>query len=80
MLNDPMILKLAEDRYWISIADSDVLWCKGIAFAKEFDCEVFEPDVSPLAVQGPRAEDTVADYLGEWVRDIPFFWIRRNRT
>ena len=74
MLNDPMILKLAEDRYWISIADSYVLfWCKGIAFAKEFDCEVFEPDVSPLAVQGPRAEDTVADYLGEWVRDIPFF-------
>lgn len=74
MLNDPMILKLAEDRYWISIADSDVLfWCKGIALAKGYDCKIFEPDVSPLAVQGPRAEDTVADYLGEWVRDIPFF-------
>ncbi|MEO2170946.1 MAG: glycine cleavage system protein T [Acidimicrobiales bacterium] len=74
LLNDPMVLRLAEDRFWISIADSDVLlWCQAVAAERGLDCRVFEPDVSPLAVQGPRADDTMADLLGEWVRDVPFF-------
>lgn len=74
VVNDPIILRLAEDRFWISIADSDVLlWVKGIAWGKGFDVRVFEPDVSPLAVQGPRADDVMADLLGESVRDIKFF-------
>ena len=74
LINDPMVLKLAEDRFWISIADSDVLlWCRAVAAERGLDCRVFEPDVSPLGVQGPRADDTMADLLGEWVRDVPFF-------
>ncbi len=74
LINDPMILRLADDRYWISIADSDVLlWCRAVAAERGLDCRVFEPDASPLAVQGPRAEDVMADLLGEWVRGIPFF-------
>ena len=74
LINDPMGLKLADDQYWLSIADSDVLWwVKAVAAERGMDCRVFEPDVSPLAVQGPRAEDTVADLLGEWVRKVPFF-------
>ena len=74
LINDPMVLKLAEDRFWISIADSDVLlWCQAVAVERGLDCRVFEPDVSPLAVQGPRADDTMADLLGDWVGDVPFF-------
>ncbi len=74
LINDPMVLKLAEDRFWISIADSDVLlWCQAVAAERGMDCRVFEPDVSPLGVQGPRADDTMADLLGDWVRDLPFF-------
>ena len=74
LINDPMVLKLAEDRFWISIADSDVLlWCQAVAAERGLDCRVFEPDVSPLAVQGPLADDTMADLLGDWVRDVPFF-------
>ena len=58
IVNDPIILKLAHDRFWLSIADSDVnLWVKGIAYGRGFDVRVFEPDVSPLAVQGPKADD-----------------------
>ena len=74
MLNDPVALKLAEDRYWVSIADSDLLlWVKGIVWGMRLDVLVDEPDVSPLAVQGPRAEDLVAAVFGAAVRDIRFF-------
>jgi len=74
LINDPMILKLAEDRFWFSIADSDLLlWIKAVGAERGLDCRVFEPDVSPLGVQGPRAEDVMVDMLGEWVRDVPFF-------
>ncbi|MEO9684185.1 MAG: dimethylsulfoniopropionate demethylase [Tateyamaria sp.] len=74
MLNDPVAVKLSEDRWWISIADSDLLlWVKGIANGYRLDVLVDEPDVSPLAVQGPKAEDLVARVFGERVRDIRFF-------
>ncbi|MEL6241216.1 MAG: dimethylsulfoniopropionate demethylase [Pseudomonadota bacterium] len=74
MLNDPVAVKLAEDRWWISIADSDLLfWVKGIAYGFRLDVLVDEPDVSPLAVQGPLAEDLMARIFGDTVRDIRFF-------
>ncbi|MEM9320248.1 MAG: dimethylsulfoniopropionate demethylase [Pseudomonadota bacterium] len=74
MLNDPVGLKLSEDRYWISIADSDLLfWVKGIAYGYRLDVLVDEPDVSPLAVQGPLADELMARVFGDAVRDIRFF-------
>lgn len=74
MLNDPVALRLAEDRYWISVADSDLLfWVKGLAAGMRLDVAVEEPDVSPLAIQGPKAEDTVAAVFGDQVRDIRYF-------
>ncbi|MDW4496401.1 dimethylsulfoniopropionate demethylase [Sulfitobacter sp. D35] len=74
MLNDPVLVKLAEDRWWVSIADSDLmLWIKGIANGYRLDVLVDEPNVSPLAVQGPKAEDLVARVFGEAVRSVKFF-------
>ncbi|MBO6726843.1 MAG: dimethylsulfoniopropionate demethylase [Rhizobiaceae bacterium] len=74
MLNDPVAVKLADDRWWISIADSDLLyWIKGLAHGYRLDVLVDEPDVSPLAVQGPRADDLMAAVFGDKVRDIRFF-------
>lgn len=74
MINDPVLLKLAEDRFWLSIADSDVLlWAKGLAIGAGMDVTVTEPDVSPLAIQGPRSDDLAAKVFGEHVRDIRFF-------
>ena len=58
IVSDPLILRLAGDRFWVSIADSDVLlWAKGLAAGKGFDADVREPDVSPLALQGPLADE-----------------------
>jgi dimethylsulfoniopropionate demethylase len=74
MLNDPVAVKLAEDRWWISIADSDLLlWVKGIANGWRLDVLVDEPDVSPLAIQGPKSDDLMARVFGDSIRDVRFF-------
>ncbi len=74
IINDPLTLRVDEQTWWISIADLDVLqWCRAIAGERGYDVDVTEPDVSPLAVQGPKAEDTVAALLGERIRDVRFF-------
>ena len=74
LLNDPIVIKLAEDRFWFSLADSDIkLFAKGLAIGFGLEVDVFEPDVSPLAVQGPLAGDLCARVFGEEVRSIRFF-------
>ena len=74
LINDPILLRVAEDRFWFSVADSDVvLWAGGLAHGLGLDVRVGEPDIWPLAVQGPRAEDVVAAVFGEEVRAITFF-------
>lgn len=74
VLNDPIVIKLAEDRFWFSIADSDVkFFAQGLASGMGLDVRVFEPDVSPLAVQGPKSDDLMARVFGEQVRKIRFF-------
>lgn len=80
MLNDPVSIKLAQDHYWLSLADGDLLqFALGIAIAKGLDVEIDEPDVSPLAVQGPKADDLMARVFGEEVRGIKFFRYKRMR-
>ncbi len=79
LVNDPMALRIDETTFWLSIADSDVLlWARAVAGERGYDVEVTEPDVWPLAIQGPRADDVVAAALGEWVRDIRFFRFVRH--
>jgi len=74
MLNDPVLLKLADDRYWLSIADSDLLlYVKGLIIGGGFDAVAFEPDVNPLAIQGPKAEDLMSELFGEHIRTLKFY-------
>jgi dimethylsulfoniopropionate demethylase len=74
MLNDPVAVKLAEDRWWISIADSDLMmWVKAIALGYRLDVLVDEPDVSPLGVQGPKADELMARVFGDEVKKVKFF-------
>ncbi len=74
LVNDPIINKLAEDRWWLSIADSDVIFfAKGIASGNKFEVEIKEPNVNILAVQGPLAENLMAKLFGEEIRELKFF-------
>lgn len=78
MLNDPVLLQAGPDTYWLSIADSDLLlWINAVAACKGFDVQVSEPDVSPLGVQGPRADELMARLFGETIRDLRFFGVGR---
>ncbi len=77
MINDPVLLKLDDDMFWISIADSDILlWANGIAIGLGLDVKIKEPDVYPLAVQGPKSEDLLVSIFGEEIRKIKFFNFR----
>jgi aminomethyltransferase len=79
MINDPVLLRLGENHFWLSLADSDVLlWAKGVALGYGLAVDLCEPDVSPLAIQGPKAEQVTAALLGEWVKDLPFFWFKET--
>jgi glycine cleavage system aminomethyltransferase T len=79
LINDPVLQKISNDRFWLSIADSDILlWASAIAAERHLDVRVTEPDASPLAVQGPRAIDLVADLFGDWVRELKYFWFRET--
>ena len=79
VINDPILLKHDEDRFWFSIADSDIwFWARAIASERGLDVEITEPDVSPLAVQGPKAVEVVADMFGDWVRDLKYFWFKET--
>ena len=79
LINDPILLKLADDLYWLSIADSDIwIWAGAIAAERGLNVEVSEPDVSPMALQGPMAENVVASVLGDWVRSLKYFWFRET--
>ena len=74
MLNDPIILKLAKDHFWLSISDSDILlWTKGLATGMRLNVAIDEPDVWPLSVQGPKSDDLMARIFGDTVRDIRYF-------
>ncbi len=74
IINDPVLLKIDHDEIWLSIADSDILlWAGAIAGALKLNVRVFEPDVSPLAIQGPKAIDVVSALFGDWVRELCYF-------
>ena len=77
VINDPVLLKLADDRYWFSIADSDVLlWARAHATTLGLNVDVFEPDASPLAVQGPKSLPLMRDLFGDKidVDNLKHFW------
>ena len=84
LINDPVLLKLCDNKYWLSIADSDVLlWAEGLAFGKGLKVKISEPDVSPLAIQGPKSEDLLVSIFGKHIREIGFFkfaWVSFKGT
>ena len=78
ILNDPVMLKISNDCYWFSLADSDILfWAQGLAVNSKFDVEITEPDVSPIQLQGPKSKDIMVKIFGEEILDIKYYWFKR---
>ena len=74
IINDPILLRLEENKFWLSLADSDVLlWAKGVQLHAGMDVSIHEPDVSPLQLQGPKSMDIMAAVFGDWIRDLKYY-------
>jgi len=77
ILNDPVLLKISDDCYWFSLADSDVLfWAQGLAANTKFDVDICEPDVSPLQLQGPKSREIMVDLFGEVITSLKYYWFK----
>lgn len=77
IINDPILLRLDEDHFWISTADSDVLlWAQGVSVHSGMDVVIREPDVSPLQLQGPKSGEVMRALFGESIADLRYYWLR----
>ena len=79
VLNDPVMLRIAEDRFWLSTADSDMyLWAKGVSAFSGHEVEVATPHVYPMQLQGPRSAEIMVDVFGEEILDLRYYWWMRS--
>lgn len=77
IINDPVLLRLEENRFWLSLADSDVgLWALALAHAGGWNVDVREVDVAPIQIQGPKSKDVMLDLFGESILEVPYYYLR----
>ena len=77
ILNDPVLLRLGENHFWLSLGDSDILlWAQGVAVNSDLDVIINEPDVSPLQLQGPKSEKIMQNLFGDEILDLKYYWLR----
>ena len=78
ILNDPVLLRLGENHFWLSLADSDILlWAQGVAVNSNLNVTITEPDVSPLQLQGPNSGKIMENLFGETINDLKYYWLRK---
>jgi len=81
VLNDPILLRVAEDEFWFSLSDSDIMFfLQGVNHDKRFNVTIDEIDVAPVQIQGPKSVDLMADLVGEAVRDIPYYGLMEAKV
>ena len=77
IINDPVLLRLGENHFWLSLADSDVLlWAMGVAHSSGMNVTISEPDVGPVQVQGPKSKDVMVELFGEDILELPYYFLR----
>ena len=77
IINDPVLLRLAENHFWLSLADSDVLlWAQGVAVNSGLNVNITEPDVSPLQLQGPTSAKIMIKLFSEDIKNLKYYWFK----
>ncbi len=80
IINDPVLLRLGENHFWLALADSDVLlWARGLAHSSGLRVGIAEPDVSPLQIQGPKAKDVVQALFGDAATRLRYYWFLETK-
>ena len=76
IINDPVLLRTAEDEFRFSISDSDVLlWCQGVNYKGEFNVDISEVDISPVQIQGPKSVQLMRKLFGDGIMDMKYYTI-----
>ena len=76
LLNDPVLLRIAENHFWLSLGDSDILlWAQGVAVNSDLNVTIREPDVSPLQLQGPKSIDIMKVLFGDQIVNMKYYWL-----
>ena len=76
LLNDPVLLRIAENHFWLSLGDSDILlWAQGVAVNSNLNVTIREPDVSPLQLQGPKSIDIMKVLFGDQIVNMKYYWL-----
>ena len=79
IINDPVLLRVADDEFWFSISDSDVLlWAQGVNSTGRFNVDIHEIDVSPVQIQGPKSVLLMEKLFGPHIRDIPYYGLMHD--
>ena len=77
LLNDPVLLRLGKNHFWLSLGDSDILlWAQGVAINSGMNVKIIEPDVSPLQLQGPKSGEIMKILFGETIRNLKYYWLQ----
>jgi glycine cleavage system aminomethyltransferase T len=79
IINDPVLLRLEENKIWLSLADSDVgLWARGLAVHSGLNVTIEEVDVAPVQIQGPKSKELMVDLFGEKILEVPYYWMSED--
>jgi len=80
IVNDAVLLRLEEQRFWLSPGDGDaLLWAQGAALHSGMQVSIAEPDVSPLQLQGPRSPEVARALFGDPVLELGYYRLRETR-
>jgi glycine cleavage system aminomethyltransferase T len=81
IINDPVLLRIDENRWWLALADSDAgLWARGVAIHAGLDVTVREPEIYPVQVQGPKSKDVIRTLFGDAVADLRYYWTAQTEV
>ena len=80
IINDPVLLRLGENHFWLALADTDVLlWARGVALNAGLKVNITEPDISPLQIQGPKAKNVVQTLFGDAAMNLRYYWFLETK-
>ena len=80
LLNDPVLLRLGKNHFWLSLADSDILlWAQGVAINSGLNINITEPDASPLQLQGPKSGEIMKVLFGEDILNLKYYWLKETK-
>ena len=78
IVNDPVLTRMDENRFWFALASSDaLLFARGLKNAyPDLDVTIREAEAAPLQIQGPKSRELMIDLVGESIASLKYYYWR----